>query len=77
MLLFNPSDEPLDFTIPESVETKEWQVVVDTDHDSGFVEGGKLYKRDQPVLVAARSLTILNCPHCFSLAGFNQSANPS
>ena len=77
VLLFNPSGKALEFIIPESVETKEWQVVVDTDHTSGFVEGGKIYKRDQPVPVAARSLTILDCPHCFSLVGFNQAENSS
>ncbi|MEM9946110.1 MAG: glycogen debranching protein GlgX [Cyanobacteria bacterium P01_D01_bin.36] len=72
VLLFNPSDESLEFTIPETIETKEWQIVVDTDSSDGFIEDGKIYKRDQPVPVASRSLTILDCPHCFSLVGFNQ-----
>ncbi|MGD1900079.1 MAG: glycogen debranching protein GlgX, partial [Phormidesmis sp.] len=73
LLLFNPSEEPLDFMIPESIETKEWQVVLDTCRTDGFVEQGRIYKRDQTILVSARSLVILDCPHCFSVAGLKDN----
>ncbi|MGC1219623.1 MAG: glycogen debranching protein GlgX [Phormidesmis sp.] len=67
LLLFNPSAEPVLFTIPESIETKEWQVILDTHLPTGFVEDGMTYKRDQMAEVMARSLVILNCPNCFSI----------
>ncbi|MEO0885299.1 MAG: glycogen debranching protein GlgX, partial [Cyanobacteria bacterium J06648_10] len=73
LLLFNPSKEPLLFSIPESIETKEWQTILDTSQTSGFVQSGKIYNWDQQVLVESRTLAILNCPHCFSMVGFNQA----
>ncbi len=73
LLLFNPLAELLPFTIPESIETRTWQVVLDTHLATGFVEGGKIYKRDQTVAVTARSLVILTCAHCFSAVNSNRS----
>jgi len=67
LLFFNPSPEELTFTIPKSIETKQWQVVLDTYAPTGFVENGKTYNRDDVVTVRARSLIVLDCPHCFSM----------
>ena len=72
LLLFNPSANALSFTIPESIETKQWQAILDTSDPNGFVEAGKIYRQEQVVEVKARSLVILDCPHCFSLVEFNQ-----
>ncbi|MEO0646063.1 MAG: glycogen debranching protein GlgX [Cyanobacteria bacterium J06650_10] len=77
LLLFNPSAESLSCKIPESIETKHWQIILDTSDPDGFVQDGGTYMRDQAVPVSARSLVILDCPHCFSMVDFNQQiSNP-
>ena len=73
LLFFNPSEEALLFLIPESIEKQEWQVIIDTQVPTGFVDDGKIYHREHSVTVAARSLMVLNCPHCFSMVDFNQT----
>ncbi|NJM96208.1 MAG: glycogen debranching protein GlgX [Phormidesmis sp. RL_2_1] len=73
LLFFNPSSDPISFAIPESIENQEWQVLIDTKETTGFVENGQSYQRQQSVAVAARSLMVLKCPHCFSMGEFNQS----
>lgn len=73
LLFFNPSAEALLFLIPESIENQQWQVVIDTQVTAGFVEAGKIYDREHSVTVAARSLMVLSCPHCFSMAALAQS----
>ncbi|MBE9061695.1 glycogen debranching protein GlgX [cf. Phormidesmis sp. LEGE 11477] len=66
LLFFNPSEQRLDFTVPASVNAQKWQVLLDTSDPEGFVEEGKIYKRDQVAVVKARSLVVLACPHCFT-----------
>ncbi|MEL7144237.1 MAG: glycogen debranching protein GlgX [Cyanobacteria bacterium J06643_4] len=74
LLLFNPSAEALSFSIPDSIEAKEWQTVIDTHTPEGFVEKRKTYSRDEQVVpVAPRSLVILDCPRCFSMVSFNDN----
>ncbi len=73
LLFFNPSGDPLLFNIPESIENQEWQILIDTKEPAGFIESGKIYRQKDLVTVAARSLIVLKCPHCFSMAEFNQS----
>ncbi|MEL6603762.1 MAG: glycogen debranching protein GlgX [Cyanobacteria bacterium J06614_10] len=68
LLLFNPSAEPLEFAIPESIETKQWKVLIDTHESTGFVASGKIYEQGHAVPVAAQALMVLDCPHCFSTA---------
>ncbi|PZO55873.1 MAG: glycogen debranching enzyme GlgX [Phormidesmis priestleyi] len=75
LLFFNPSGDPLLFNIPKSIQNQEWQVLIDTKELTGFVESGRIYCQKQSVTVAARSLMVLKCSHCFSMAEFNQS-NP-
>ncbi|NEP18879.1 MAG: glycogen debranching protein GlgX [Leptolyngbya sp. SIO4C1] len=66
LLFFNAYSDVQEFVIPEDVEMKEWQVLIDTKEERGFVEEGKVYHQDQAVPVAARSLMLLCCPHCFA-----------
>ncbi|MFK8182656.1 MAG: glycogen debranching protein GlgX [Phormidesmis sp.] len=66
LLFFNPSDDGLKFEIPQSIETRQWQVVIDTKASTGFVEDGAIYKHEDMIEVNARSLLLLHCPHCFS-----------
>ena len=66
LLFFNPSDEPIKFGIPHSIEMHQWQVVIDTTESTGFVENGDIYEREDRVEVRARSLMLLHCPHCFA-----------
>jgi isoamylase len=73
LLFFNPSADSIPFYISESIETQQWRVVIDTKETAGFVEAGKTYRQDHPVTVAARSLIVLDCPHCFSMAAFNRA----
>ncbi|MGC1309477.1 MAG: glycogen debranching protein GlgX [Phormidesmis sp.] len=73
LLLFNSSDEPLSFGISESIENQQWQVLIDTKDPMGFVEEGKVYHKKDSVSVAARSLVVLKCPHCFSMVDLNRS----
>ncbi len=75
LMFFNPSAEPLPFSIPASIESQQWQVLIDTKEPSGFVEQGKIYCREHAVTVAARSLVVLDCAHCFSMAAINDPAN--
>ena len=73
LLLFNPSKDALSFAIPKAVKTKHWRVIIDTQTTAGFVESGEIYDHDRPVSVEGRSLIVLDCPHCFSMADFNRS----
>ncbi|MEM8808835.1 MAG: glycogen debranching protein GlgX [Cyanobacteria bacterium P01_G01_bin.38] len=66
LLFFNAYSDVQEFVIPEVLERKEWRVMIDTKEESGFVENGKVYHQDQQVPVAARSLMLLCCPHCFN-----------
>ncbi len=68
LLFFNPSGSSLDFRVPASVNAQKWQILLDTSKSDGFVQGGTIHERDQLVEVAARSLAILSCPHCFTTA---------
>ncbi|MEM6252224.1 MAG: glycogen debranching protein GlgX [Cyanobacteria bacterium P01_D01_bin.156] len=65
LLFFNAYPELQEFSIPTSVDRKEWRVILDTKHPSGFVDDGNIYNQAQKVPVAARSLVLLACPHCF------------
>ncbi len=71
LLFFNPSAEPLPFAVPTSIENQQWQILIDTKEPTGFVEKGQVYCREHTVTVAARSLMVLSCAHCFSLAAVN------
>ncbi|MEM8612175.1 MAG: glycogen debranching protein GlgX [Cyanobacteria bacterium P01_H01_bin.105] len=65
LVFFNGYPELQVFSIPPSVNRKEWRVMLDTKFLSGFVEEGPVYAQGQKVPVAARSLVLLTCPHCF------------
>ncbi|MGD1951625.1 MAG: glycogen debranching protein GlgX [Leptolyngbyaceae cyanobacterium] len=72
LVFFNAYAELQEFSIPPSVERKEWRVILDTKYASGFVDEGSIYDCEQKVPVAARTLVLLACPHCFeSTAGVN------
>lgn len=66
LLFFNPSEETLQFNIPKSIETRQWQSVINTSEPAGFVEDSDIYKHEDSVSVKGRSLMLLHCPHCFS-----------
>ncbi|MBE9079139.1 glycogen debranching protein GlgX [Romeria aff. gracilis LEGE 07310] len=65
LLLFNASPEPCIFVIPPAIDRQQWQVLLDTQSPTGFVDSGRTYEKKQGVLVEARSLIMLHCPHCF------------
>ena len=65
LVFFNAYPELQEFSIPPSVEQKEWRVIVDTKYVSGFIDDGSVYDCDQKVPVAARTLVLLACSHCF------------
>ncbi|MEM6449319.1 MAG: glycogen debranching protein GlgX [Cyanobacteria bacterium P01_D01_bin.105] len=66
LLFFNPSKNALTFEIPKSIETRQWQVILDTKASAGFVENGAVYKFDDAIELNGQSLMLLHCPHCFS-----------
>ena len=51
------------------MQQKDWQVLLDTKNSTGFVENGPTYDHGQKVPVAARSMVLLVCPHCFDTDG--------
>jgi isoamylase len=68
LLLFNAYDDVREFSIPPTIERKEWRVLLDTKESTGFVDKGMLYNQVQKIPVAARSLMLLCCPYCFASA---------
>lgn len=74
LVFFNAYPELQEFTIPPSVERKEWRVILDTKHPSGFIDDGPVYAHGQKVPVTARSLVLLACPHCFDTTSVDGAA---
>ena len=57
LLCFNAESEMVDFTLPDELKGKDWQVVIDTT-ESGFV-GDKRFDQEKEVMeVEARSLIL-------------------
>lgn len=65
LLFFNAYADEKKFAIPPSVDRKSWRILFDTCEPEGFVDNGLVYNCGQHVPVAARSLVMLACPHCF------------
>ncbi|MEM9484737.1 MAG: glycogen debranching protein GlgX [Cyanobacteria bacterium P01_F01_bin.116] len=76
LMFFNAYPKPQEFSIPTSVDLKEWRVMIDTKNTSGFIDDGPIYDCDQKVPVAARSLVLLACPHCFDTSTDQTAACP-
>ncbi len=72
LFLFNPSKSDLSFAIPKAVKTQHWQIIIDTQTTEGFVKSGEIYDHERPVKAGGRSLLVLECSHCFSMAEFNK-----
>ena len=62
LLFFNPSAEVLEFSVPKTIDSTQWQKVIDTKETKGFVKDSQHYNPKHPVTVAARSLMVLTCP---------------
>ena len=75
LVFFNGHPELQEFSIPPSVNRKEWRVMLDTKLPSGFVEAGPVYDHSQKISVAARSLVVLACPHCFESSSGSDTVN--
>ncbi|NEP60526.1 MAG: glycogen debranching protein GlgX [Symploca sp. SIO2G7] len=75
LVFFNAYPKLQEFSIPPSVERKEWRVILDTKYPSGFVDDGSIYDCTQKVPVASRTLVLLTCPHCFEPA-FGSDGQP-
>ena len=58
LLFFNAHAEALDFTIPPGLQEWEWLTIIDTTKPH-FVQWGKHYMDDKPILVEGRSLMLL------------------
>jgi isoamylase len=58
LLFFNAHYEMLEFTIPEGLQQRHWQVIVDTSHPR-LVENGMWYTSDKPIPVIDRSIVVL------------------
>ncbi len=55
---FNAHHEMLEFAIPKGLQNWEWLTIIDTTKPR-FVQRGKRYIDDKPILVEARSLVVL------------------
>jgi glycogen operon protein len=58
LLFFNAHYEMLEFTIPEGLQPRHWQVIVDTRHPR-LIENGLWYTSDKPIPVLDRSIVVL------------------
>ncbi|PZO55524.1 MAG: glycogen debranching enzyme GlgX [Phormidesmis priestleyi] len=58
LLMFNAHYDALSFALPEEVSDRRWRLLIDTKSE-GFVKRSKNYVKDDQVVVAARSLVVL------------------
>jgi glycogen operon protein len=62
LLMFNASDQPMDFTVPVN-HGRQWQVLVDTAQGEGIEPGtGRRVKAGDRLTLVDRSLTVLQRP---------------
>ncbi|MDZ8055316.1 MAG: hypothetical protein RMX68_000305 [Aulosira sp. ZfuVER01] len=60
LLFFNAGEQIIDCVLPNGLEDKKWQLVIDTT-ESLFVEDNRFYQDAQILPVMARSLLLLRC----------------
>ncbi|MCF2517027.1 glycogen debranching protein GlgX [Dyadobacter sp. CY351] len=61
LLIFNNSDEAVDFVLPSEECGNEWEIVIDT--DAGMIaESGDDFKPGEVLTVPASSIMVLKCP---------------
>ncbi len=60
LLCFNAQEETVEFTLPDALQNREWQVVIDTT-EASFVQENCVYKGNQVMEVKRRSLILLKC----------------
>jgi isoamylase len=65
LLFFNAQPIPQEFAIPIGVADRDWQLILDTQQTTGFVESGDTYRSDQMIEVSDFSLRVLGCQKCF------------
>ncbi|MFB2970713.1 glycogen debranching protein GlgX [Aerosakkonema sp. BLCC-F183] len=58
LLFFNAYWETIEFKLPEGIENREWQVVIDT-KESDFIEDGPIFTDGKAVPVTGRSIVLL------------------
>ncbi|MDJ0899667.1 MAG: glycogen debranching protein GlgX [Xenococcus sp. MO_188.B8] len=59
-LCFNAQAEMVEFTLPEQLQKRQWQVAIDT-NETSLVEEKRLYQGRQIIEVPTRSLIVLKC----------------
>ncbi|MDT9212699.1 MAG: glycogen debranching protein GlgX [Limnospira sp. PMC 1240.20] len=58
MLLFNAHYEEIEFVLPEGLQARHWQVIIDT-KESLLLPEGPYYSGNQPILTEARSVIVM------------------
>ena len=58
LLMFNAHYDALAFALPKELSDRRWRLLIDTKSE-GFVKRGKDYRKTDQVMVAARSLVVL------------------
>lgn len=61
LLMFNAHYEMLEFALPEDLRDRRWRLRIDT-KDEGFVKRSKIFRKNDRVPVAARSMVVLQSP---------------
>ena len=65
LLMFNAQGTPQAFHIPTTIKQRQWELLIDTQKDSGFVEDAHAYVPDEVVNLEAFSVVVLRCAQCF------------
>jgi len=58
LVLCNAAAQPVDFVLPEN-ENVQWELLLDTQHEAGFLENPKAFSAGESVLMLDRSLCLL------------------
>ena len=58
ILLFNAHYEEIEFLLPEGLQARHWQVIIDT-KESLLLPEGPYYSGNQPILTEARSVIVM------------------
>ena len=58
LLCFNAQEETVEFILPDELQSRDWQVIIDT-NEVGFVKENRIYQEDQEMEVKGRSLVVL------------------
>lgn len=65
LLMFNAQGISQEFHIPPTVKQHPWELLIDTQKDTGFVTDSHAYVPDEVITLAPFSVAVLRCVQCF------------